>query len=58
MHQFFFFGFLTLQGIFYQNLRIFLNQIDQFATGLANSSGLFANGSVFGIFGAFFLVNS
>ena len=32
---FFFVGFLTLQRIFCQNLRIFLNR---FATGLANSS--------------------
>ena len=37
MHRFFV-GFLTLEGIFFLNLRIFLNQVDWFATGLAGSS--------------------
>ena len=36
---FFFVRFLTLQGIFYKNLRIFLNRLNLFAISLANSSG-------------------
>ena len=57
-HHFFFFGFLALQGIFFQNLRIFLNWLDQFETSIASSSGLLAKDFVFGIFGALFLVGS
>ena len=53
MHHFFF-GFLTLQGIFYQNLRIFLNRIDQFTFSSAGSSGqlheVYPNPEHFGLF--------
>ena len=41
MHRFFV-GFLTLIRIFSQNLRIFLNQLDRFATGSAGSLGQLA----------------
>ena len=64
LHTISFFGFLIIQGILCQNLRIFLNRSTGWATGSSSfffrrspvgnrfigSSGLLANGSVFSIF--------
>ena len=61
-HIFFFVGFLILQGTLCQNLRIcnWINQFDKFffANRSTDSSGLLANDSVFGIFGALVQVGS
>ena len=54
----FFIGFFLFKNYAKKIFRNFLNRLYWFVTGFANSSGLLANDSIFGIFGTLFLVGS
>ena len=51
----FFYGLFILQGTFYQNFKIFLNRLDQLASGSTGSSSQLIWSTDFGNFGAQFL---